>query len=61
MDVLDQLEAEVDNLISRNRTLGQERNQLLGEKEVWMREREQLIAEIERILGRIEALRQEDS
>lgn len=61
MEVLSKLEDAVERLISKNRGLEQDVRRLEQEKAAWQQERTELVAEIDRILQRIEALPQEDS
>lgn len=61
MDMMIHLETAVDQLISRNQSLQHEHDQLLQEKQAWIEERRELVAEIDRILARIQTPGMEDS
>lgn len=61
MEILSKLEDAVETLIRKNRSLEQDVGRLEQEKVAWQQERAELVAEIDRILQRIEALPQEDS
>ncbi len=61
MDILDRLENAVGKLLGENELLRAEKQHLLREKNGWDRERRQLVAEIDRMLQRIESFTAEDS
>ena len=61
VDILEQLEAGIENLLRQNSLLREEKKRLLQEKAAWSAERSLLVGEIDRILKRIESIPSEES
>lgn len=59
--LLDRLAAAVEKVLERNRRLTKECRLLTEEKAAWQREKSELLADVERILSRLDGLELEDT
>lgn len=61
MDILTRLDNATTALLEENRRLRGTCDELLVEKQMWHKERQYMLSEIERILGRIDEVSLEES
>ena len=61
MEILDRLEGAIETLLEQNHQLKAKNDFLQTEKITWQKERNYLVGEIDRILGRIDIVQLEES
>ncbi len=59
--MLDRLETAIDRLLEKNRQQDSELLLLRQEKATWRRERQQLLADLDKVIERLDELQAEDS